>query len=98
LIATARLNRTDPRAWLADTLARIPDDKITKADDLLPWQWNVWRSGRTVADPVGQKALMARSDQLLFSRSMRAASLFRARSSSMASPQASCRSCNCFSY
>ena len=27
-------------AWLADTLARIPDYKITKVDDLLPWRWN----------------------------------------------------------
>ena len=25
---------------LADTLARIPDYKITKVDDLLPWKWN----------------------------------------------------------
>ena len=30
----------DPHAWLADTLARIPDYKITKVDDLLPWRWN----------------------------------------------------------
>ena len=30
----------DPLAWLADTLARIPDYKITKVDDLLPWRWN----------------------------------------------------------
>ncbi|MCA3540629.1 MAG: transposase domain-containing protein, partial [Rhodobacter sp.] len=28
-----------PQAWLADTLARIPDYKITKVDDLLPWNW-----------------------------------------------------------
>ena len=27
-------------AWLADTLARIPDYKITKVDGLLPWRWN----------------------------------------------------------
>ena len=26
--------------WLADTLARIPDYKITKVDELLPWRWN----------------------------------------------------------
>ncbi|KAF0174898.1 MAG: hypothetical protein FD162_985, partial [Rhodobacteraceae bacterium] len=24
----------------ADTLARIPDYKITKVDELLPWRWN----------------------------------------------------------
>ncbi|NBE31393.1 hypothetical protein GVY41_19780, partial [Frigidibacter albus] len=33
-------NAVDPQAWLADTLARIPDYKITKVDDLLPWRWN----------------------------------------------------------
>ncbi|MFT4830047.1 MAG: hypothetical protein ACJAW4_003089, partial [Paracoccaceae bacterium] len=27
----------DPQAWLADTLARIPDWKITRIDGLLPW-------------------------------------------------------------
>ena len=41
LIETAKLNRVDPQAWLADTpLARIPDYKITKVDELLPWRWN----------------------------------------------------------
>ena len=30
LIETAKLNAVDPHAWLADTLARIPDYKITK--------------------------------------------------------------------
>ena len=37
LIETAKLNGVDPQAWLADTLARIPDYKITRVDDLLPW-------------------------------------------------------------
>jgi hypothetical protein len=36
LIETAKLNGVDPQAWLADTIARTPDYKITKADDLLP--------------------------------------------------------------
>ena len=40
LIETAKLNAVDPNAWLADTLARIPDYKITKVDELLPWRWN----------------------------------------------------------
>ena len=39
LIETAKLNGVDPNAWLADTLARIPDYKITKVDELLPWRW-----------------------------------------------------------
>ena len=37
LIETAKLNRVDPQAWLADTLARIPDHKINRIDELLPW-------------------------------------------------------------
>ena len=37
LIETAKLNGIDPHAWLADTLARIPDHKITRIDELLPW-------------------------------------------------------------
>jgi len=40
LIETAKLNGVDPQAWLADTLARIPDYKITKIDELLPWRWS----------------------------------------------------------
>lgn len=39
LIGTAKLNGVNPQAWLAGTLARIPDHKITKVDDLLPWHW-----------------------------------------------------------
>ncbi len=46
----AQLNAVDPNAWLADTRARIPDCKINKVDDLLPWRWNRWQSGRTVTD------------------------------------------------
>ncbi|MGB5559031.1 MAG: transposase domain-containing protein [Paracoccaceae bacterium] len=37
LIETAKLNGVDPHRWLADTLSRIPDYKINKVDDLLPW-------------------------------------------------------------
>lgn len=40
LFESAKLNAVDPHAWLADTLARIPDYKITKVDDLLPWRRN----------------------------------------------------------
>lgn len=39
LVETAKLNGIDTQAWLADTLARLPDYKITKVDDLLPWKW-----------------------------------------------------------
>lgn len=37
LIETAKLNGDNPHRWLADTLSRIPDYKINKVDDLLPW-------------------------------------------------------------
>ena len=40
LIETAKRNGVDPQAWLADTLARIPDHKINRIDDLLPWNAN----------------------------------------------------------
>lgn len=38
LIETAKLNGIDPQVWLADTLARIPDYKINRVDDLMPWK------------------------------------------------------------
>ena len=37
LIATAKLNDVDPRAWLADVLARIADHPASRLDELLPW-------------------------------------------------------------
>jgi transposase len=39
LIATAKLNGVDPRAWLADVLARINDHPAPKLHELLPWHW-----------------------------------------------------------
>lgn len=39
MIETAKLNGVDPQAWLADTLARLPDHKINRIDKLLPWSW-----------------------------------------------------------
>jgi hypothetical protein len=56
LIETAKLNAVDPHAWRANTLARIPDCKITKFDELLPWRWNGWRSRRTVTVRVHRMA------------------------------------------
>ena len=37
LIETAKLNGVDPQAWLADTLGSVPDHKINRIDELLPW-------------------------------------------------------------
>jgi transposase len=47
LIQTAKLNKVDPQAWLADVLARIADHKITDLAALLPWNW---KSARRVVD------------------------------------------------
>jgi transposase len=41
LIVTAKLNDIDPEAWLADVLARIADQPVSKLDQLLPWNWKV---------------------------------------------------------
>jgi transposase len=39
LIETAKLNGIDPRAWLADVLARLPGHPMSRIDELLPWNW-----------------------------------------------------------
>jgi transposase len=39
LIQSAKVNDVDPRAWLADVLARIADHKVTNLAELLPWNW-----------------------------------------------------------
>ena len=39
LIETAKLNGVDPQAWLTDVLGRIADHKITKLDELMPWNY-----------------------------------------------------------
>jgi transposase len=39
LIVTAKLNDVDPRAWLADVLARIADHPASRLHELLPWNW-----------------------------------------------------------
>ena len=28
-----------PQAWLADVLARLPDTKVSRVPELLPWNW-----------------------------------------------------------
>jgi len=41
LIVTAKLNGIDPEAWLADVLARIADQPVSRLDELLPWNWKI---------------------------------------------------------
>lgn len=40
LTETAKLNKVDPQAWLADVLGRIAEHKINRIDELLPWHYN----------------------------------------------------------
>lgn len=40
LIETAKLNNVDPQAWFTDVLSRIADYKITKLDELIPWNYS----------------------------------------------------------
>jgi hypothetical protein len=39
LIETAKLNDVDPRAWIADVLARLQDHPAKRIAELLPWNW-----------------------------------------------------------
>ncbi len=49
LIQTAKLNDVDPRAWLADVLARIADTSQLHLDELLPWNWAAIKNQATLA-------------------------------------------------
>jgi transposase len=51
LIVTAKMNDVDPQSWLADVLARINDQPVTRLDELLPWNWKQARqqTGMNVA-------------------------------------------------
>jgi len=55
LITTCKLNDVDPRAWLADVLARLPDHPINRVDELLPWNWKA----RTLAPAPAIAAVAA---------------------------------------
>jgi transposase len=39
LIATEKLNDINPRAWLADVLARIANHPASRLHEPLPWNW-----------------------------------------------------------
>jgi transposase len=49
LIYTAKLNDVDPRAWLADVLARIADHPASRLHELLPWNWARAREDKAAA-------------------------------------------------
>lgn len=50
LIESAKLNDIDPRAWLADVLARLPGHPASAIDDLLPWNRRTGAGGLTLRD------------------------------------------------
>ena len=39
LVETCRMNEVNPRAWLANVIARLPDHPASRVDELLPWNW-----------------------------------------------------------
>lgn len=48
-ITTCRLNDVDPKAWLADVLARISDLPSSRLHELLPWEWKNLRDANKLA-------------------------------------------------
>ena len=49
LIETCKLNAIDPEAYLRDILTRIPDHKINRITELLPWNWQASQNVATIA-------------------------------------------------
>jgi len=39
LMETCKMNNVDPEAWLTWVLQRLPDHKINRIDELMPWNW-----------------------------------------------------------
>ena len=44
LIETCKFNDVDPRAWLADVLAKLPDHPAQRVAELTPWAWKPSRN------------------------------------------------------
>jgi transposase len=49
LIVSCKMNDVDPRAWLADVLARIATHPAHRIDELLPWIWKAYREETVIA-------------------------------------------------
>ena len=49
LIETCKLNDVDPRAWLADVLARIATHPMSRIAELMPWSWKAATSPQAQA-------------------------------------------------
>ncbi|RYD98982.1 MAG: transposase domain-containing protein, partial [Sphingobacteriales bacterium] len=44
-----KLNDVDPRAWLADVLARIAGHPASRLQELLPWHWKTTQAQQAAA-------------------------------------------------
>src|SRR5208283_5386764 len=55
LIATCKLNDVDPRAWLADVLARLPDHPAHRVGELLPWAWKARQEAAASATTTNRR-------------------------------------------
>ncbi len=49
VVAWEKLNGVDPQAWLTDVLARVADHKITRLEELMPWNWAAEQAQTTAA-------------------------------------------------
>ena len=70
LIETAKMNNVNPEAWLSWVLERLPDHKINRIDELMPWNWTeeqgtqaTYESCRTQGD-VGKRGAEGEADAL----------------------------------
>jgi len=52
LIETCKLNDVDPQAWLAYVLAKLPDHRANKIDELLPWRWKAAQQAASQPAPA----------------------------------------------
>ena len=53
MITTCRLNDIDPKAWLADVLARIADHPASRLHELLPW--NGSSCAKPTSPPISER-------------------------------------------
>ena len=56
LIETAKLSTIDPRAYLADVLARLPGHPAKKIDELLPWTGHQQANAQRRPDHLQKKS------------------------------------------
>ncbi|WP_247550643.1 transposase domain-containing protein, partial [Bradyrhizobium sp. 138] len=49
-VLTGCLHDVDPKAWLADVLARIANLPASRLHELLPWEWKLLRQADKPAD------------------------------------------------